>query len=428
VGGSGIRYETDDATDMEVKNLFDDVSGRITTYLSRADWEGTWPQSPAGTELIAPQAVLDSLAGFTFPNDPDAVAPTWGAKNGLNLIDLRGIPADDPRWQELLDQTVMDEFLKLMTSGAYNTLPMQSIGKPATVDLDGPAGLNSFMSGLQLTAYPSECVIAATWNTDLGKQMGEAMGEEGLNNNINGWYAPAMNIHRSPFAGRNFEYYSEDGVLSGKIAAAVVTGAQSKGMTTYIKHFALNDQEGNRLGGSEGLQGVITWANEQAMREIYFKPFEIAIKEGGSRGVMSSFNSIGALWAGGNRALMTDLLRTEWGFRGAAITDFNLYSYMRADQGLWAGNDFNLTFDYMNAVPKDTNSAAVQSALRKAVHNVAYATANSNAMNGVAAGAIFKVLTPTWRIIVWICSGVAGVVIILMVILAALRLRKKGSY
>ncbi|MDR1910096.1 MAG: glycoside hydrolase family 3 C-terminal domain-containing protein [Spirochaetaceae bacterium] len=419
---SGFRYETDEATGAEIQNRFDDVSGHIKTYLSRADWEGTWPAPPAGAGKIASDAIIKAVAAYVAAehNNSADEAPVFNANNGVQLINLRDLPYDEPLWDLLLDQLNIDEFLELFRTGAYNTAPMPSVSKPATTDLDGPAGISSFIGNTAATGYPTECVIAATWSKDIARRMGEAIGEEGLNGGVNGWYAPAMNTHRSPFAGRNFEYYSEDGVLGGEIAAGVVAGATSRGMITYIKHFAMNDQETNRVRDN----GLMTWANEQSMREIYFRPFEIAVKKGNPLGVMSSFNRIGTTWAGGSRALLTEILRNEWGFRGAVITDFNLYPYMDQDLAIRNGGDFMLTMRIPGFADKtltDSTSATAKIAIRSAAHNILYATVNSNAMNGVAPGAVFKAITPTW---VRLLIAADCVILALLVLLAFFKIKK----
>ncbi|MDR2741414.1 MAG: glycoside hydrolase family 3 C-terminal domain-containing protein [Treponema sp.] len=421
---SAIRYETDPATGEQISNRFDDVSGHIKVYLSRNDWEGTWPKPPGVQERTAGADVLEGAKPYVASehNNPADTAPVFNAKNNISLINLKGLPYDDPLWEPLLDQLDIGEFVELFKTGAYNTAAMPGVSKPVTRDLDGPAGLSAYVGNTSATAYPSECVIAATWNRDIARKMGEAVGEEGLHAEVHGWYAPAMNTHRSPFGGRNFEYYSEDGVLGGEIAAGVVSGSVSKGMITYIKHFALNDQEKNR--GEDN--GLMTWANEQAIREIYLRPFEIAVKKGGATAVMSSFNRIGVTWAGGSRALLTEVLRDEWGFRGSVITDFNLIPFMYPDQALRNGGDFMLTM-YMPPVydktPADITSPSAKLAIRNAAHNILYATVNSNAMNGIAPGVVFKAITPLWWTLLLAADGVIALFIAATAVFIVRRVR-----
>ncbi|GAA3231902.1 glycoside hydrolase family 3 C-terminal domain-containing protein [Oerskovia jenensis] len=421
---SDIVYSGDDhrATDLaEVTNQFDDVSAQFSAEptdgkilsMSRADFAGTFPKAPTADLLVADEAVQK---GFE-PWDLEAAAaafegekPTTGAPTELTLVDMRGLPKDDPKWDELLDAVSVGDMTSMLLNGAYQTAAIGSIAKPQTVEPDGPAGFSSFInSSINGVAYPSEFLIAQTWDVELGAAMGEMLGNEAMFKGINGWYAPAMNLHRSPFGGRNFEYYSEDPFLSGAMATSVANGAATKGVYTALKHFALNEQETNRVNN-----GIATWATEQTIREIYLKPFEMAVKgitmdvqyvsddEGtisettiGAGSIMSSFNRIGATWAGGSEALMTNVLRTEWGFEGFAISDFNLYPYMNPNQSISAGTDLTLTFQPSKSLG-DTTSAKAVSDIREATHNILFTVANSNAMNGLAPGATVTYTPPTW--------------------------------
>ncbi|HEY0188752.1 MAG TPA: glycoside hydrolase family 3 N-terminal domain-containing protein, partial [Cellulomonas sp.] len=422
---SDVVYSGDDhrSTDQaEVTNQFDDVSAHFSTEpaddgtilsLSRADFAGTFPTAPTGDQLLASDAVAEGFAAWDVEAEADAFEgdmPTTGADTDLSLIDLRGLAKDDPAWEELLDSLTVGDMTDMLLNGAYQTAAIGSIGKPQTTEPDGPAGFSSFInSSINGVAYPSELLIAQTWDVDLATAMGEMLGNEAMFKDINGWYAPAMNLHRSPFAGRNFEYYSEDPFLSGTMATAASDGAASKGMYTTLKHFAMNDQETNRVDN-----GIATWATEQTIRELYLKPFEMAVKnismevtyiadaDGttasttvGSTAVMSSFNRIGATWAGGSEALMTNVLRTEWGFEGFAITDFNLYPYMNPNQGISAGTDLTLTFQPSKSF-QDTSSAKAVTDIRSATHHILFTVANSNAMNGLAPGATVSYTPPTW--------------------------------
>ena len=396
-----------------VTNQFDDVTVEMDMVMSRADFAGTFPTAPDAASKTASDAVIGAFATYDVKaNQDESIAmPATEMDNGLALIDLRGLPYNDPTWQTLLDQLNMKQVEEMLLNGAYNTTALKSVAKPAAVDFDGPSGLNSFMTSLSCTAYPSEPIIAATFNTDLAYAMGEMVGNEGLDNDINGWYAPALNIHRSPFAGRNFEYYSEDALLSGIMGAAATEGAASKGMYAFLKHFALNDQEINRVNN-----GVATWADEQTMRENYFKPFEYAVKNAtqtvkyisddqgavsevemkATTAVMSSFNRLGGVWAGGSAPLLQNVLRDEWGFEGMVITDFNLYPYMVPDQGIANGSDLMLTFAPMKTL-EDTKSATAVSNMREATHNILYTVVNSNAMNGIAPGSIITYTEAPWE-------------------------------
>ncbi len=352
----------------------------------------------------------------------DVEMPTTGASNGLQLIDLRGVPKDDPLWDQLIDQVTIDEMVAVLNDGAYNTAEIPSIGKPKTSDPDGPAGFTSLMGSTGNCAWCSEVVMAQTWNKELMFRVGQMIGQEALASGYNGWYAPAMNTHRSPFAGRNFEYYSEDPVLGGEIAAQVVRGAASNGCYAYIKHFALNDQETNRTAH------IMTWATEQTIRECYLRPFEYCVKAGtiemkyisddqgtisttempACMAVMSSFNYIGTEWAGGRPSLMTGILREEWGFQGFAITDFNLYDYMNKNQGFYAGTDHMLTMAAISTPIEDTTSPAAVAAMRNSIKNICFVVANSNAMNGVAPGTVISYGLAPWQMVLYAASAVIG--------------------
>lgn len=368
-----IVYNEDNkrnSDEVAATNLFDDVAGDLT-YVSRADWEGTLPtkrteDKEASDELLS--AVYDVVIANN-DSDEDIVF----ADHELKLEDMIGLDYNDPKWDQLLEQISVKEMTKLIGFGGYATQEVGSIDKPLTSDLDGPAGINGLVNGVIGVQYCSEVVVSSTWNTDLARKMGEYFGEEAVANGVTGLYAPAVNIHRTPFSGRNFEYYSEDGLLSGKMGAAVVEGAKSKGVYCYVKHFAVNDQEDNRAG-------VLTWTNEQAMREIYLKAFEIPVKEGETTAMMSSFNRLGTTWAGGSYALLTTVLRDEWGFEGVVITDYDCEDYMNPDEAIRAGNDLMLTTtgDLPTELSTATNTG--KQAMRQATKNILYTVANSAGM------------------------------------------------
>jgi len=423
--------------DLVATNQFDDVSKELNS-MSRSDFEGTFPTAPTAEDLKANSAVLEAFAPYFVDDHIDSTQskPVTGEKNGVSLINMRGLDFDDPLWDTLLNQLTTEEILAVTISAAYNTGEIESVGKPATVDLDGPAGLNSFMgASLHGIAYPSAVVISSSFNKDLAFKMGEMLGNEGLFYGVNGWYGPAANIHRSPFAGRNFEYYSEDGVLSGKIAAKAIEGAASKGVYSFMKHFALNDQETNRTNN-----GVSTWADEQAIREIYLKPFEIAVKTArneikyisdndgtisqkeipATTAIMSSFNRVGGTWAGGSSALVQTVLRDEWGFTGFVLSDFNLYSHMNANQGLAAGTDLQLTMTGMKSYD-DEDSATTANYLRRAAHRLFYTVAHSNAMNGIIPGSTVKFTTAPWKI----GLIVFNIIMLLLIVLKTISYRNK---
>ena len=316
-------------------------------------------------------AYYDSTA---YDNAEDTM-PTLGSDNGLTLADLTGKAYDDPMWDQLLDQMSFEDMSLLVNLGGWQTAQIDSVGKVATSDCDGPAGVNNFITGTYGTPYPTEVLMAQTWNTDLLYDLGLAMGQEYADVNNYGVYGPAMNTHRSAFAGRNFEYYSEDGVLAGKLAAAQVNAMATKGTYNYIKHFALNDQETNRCAF------LLTYSNEQAIREIYLKPFELCIKnfDGTQIAVMSSFNWIGTVPACSNEDTLTTILRNEWGFQGMVITDYDgSYGYMITDHCVRTGNDLMLGFSSQASNQlTNTESATLNNALRTSCKNIMYTIANS---------------------------------------------------
>ena len=329
-------------------------------------------------------------------NNASDVMPTLGASNGLSMSDMRGKSYDDPSWEKFLDQLTLQEMTELIGTGGYQSIAVASVGKTQQIDCDGPASINNNFTGKASIGFPAGVVIAATWNTDLAKQFGRSIGRMADEMDVSGWYAPAMNIHRSAFAGRNFEYYSEDGFISGKMAANAILGAAESGVYAFMKHFALNDQETNRLAM------LCTWTNEQAMREIYLRPFELSVKEGGCRAVMSSFNYIGNKYAGATTELQNTVLRTEWGFRGMVLTDyFGGYGYQDADILIRNGNDFCLTpqmIEYSEVT--DKTSATSVLAMRQACKNILYTTANSRAYATDDMGGTAKWITVK-NIILW---------------------------
>lgn len=443
-----------DGEETEVANAFDDVSAGIfgtntyASYVSRKDFEGT-----LRTEYLddAERTLTDELKEELDESikrkytEPDAGKPwevagdapaTVPVNSGLSLRDMLydeagnyvgEVSFDDPRWETLLNEISLDEMKNLVGFGAFRTSEVKGVdgvvGKPLTVDSDGPSGFTSFLSESVVygtCAYQAECVMGSTWNVQLAEKMGELIGEEGLAGNekgdglpYSGWYAPAVNIHRSPFAGRNWEYYSEDGLLSGKFAAGVIKGAGKKGVYCYVKHFAVNDQETDRE-----YNGILVWANEQSMREIYLYPFEIAVKEGGATGMMSSFNRLGMKWAGGSYALLTQVLRDEWGFHGSVITDYSLNTYTHVDEMIRAGGDLFLTQDVKTFGMED--DATQIAMLRQSTKNILYMVANSSAMSISTDG----YLRPVWQIVM-ICVDIVIVAALALWGMFAVRSVKK---
>ena len=419
-----IKYDEDNARSTDAQaavNHFDYAEGEVT-YLSRADGFANYAEATAAPESYSMSDDVKAAFinnGVYDPekyNDASDEMPTTGAKNGMTLADLRGASYDDERWETLLDQLTISDMDTMIALGGYQTAAAASVDKASTVDCDGPASINNNFTGVGSVGFPSAVMIASTWNTDLALEFGESIGKMADEMNVSGWYAPAMNTHRSAFAGRNFEYYSEDGVLAGRIAANAVIGAEKHGVYAYIKHFALNDQETNRN------VMLCTWANEQSIREIYLKPFEIAVKDGGAKAVMSSFNYIGAEWAGASSALCNTVLRDEWGFRGFVLTDyFGVYGYMNSDQAIRGGTDCMLvSYDTETNHVKDTSSATSVKAMRQACKNIMYTVVNSRAYEPEN----LNTGLPTWQIMAIAIDVVLGAAIIGLEVLTVKSYRK----
>lgn len=376
------------------------------TYLSRRDGFANYEEAVKAPESFEVQGEV--LGNGTYNpedyNNPDDVMPATGAKNGMELFELRGADYDDERWDTLLDQVTVEEMVELIAYGGHQTAAVNSVKKVRTLDTDGPAGVNSSTLGIFGTGYCSEILIAQTWNEELAKKAAEGMCREFSDYNVTGWYAPSMNLHRSAFGGRNFEYFSEDSLLSSKMALAEVSAAVEMGIYPYIKHFALNEQEINRNAL------LCTWITEQSARELYFKPFEYCVKnvEKGKLAVMSSYNYIGTEWAGGCSALLNDILRGEWGFKGMVLSDyFGNYGYMDADRAVRGGTDLMLGTAGNDAIMTDLSATSVI-AMRQALKNVFYVTVNSAAYENYVPGSI-----PSWMQTMYVIDAILAVLIIL---------------
>ena len=368
--------------DTAATNVFEDAKGDVT-YLSRADHFANYEEAtaaPASAELGEPYVseyhLNSNFDKTTYLNDED-VMPTTGADNGLTLADMRDADYDDPRWEKLLDQLTVDEMANMIAMAGYQTAAMDSVGKVATLDFDGPAAINNNFTGVGSIGFPIEVVVASTWNKELAQAWGECMGKISQEMGAEGWYAPGMNTHRTAFGARNYEYFSEDGVLAGNMGAKAVEGARKYGVYSYIKHFAM--YEGNA-------KMVSVWSNEQAIREIYLKPFEISVKQGGANAVMVSWSFLGDKWTGECSNLMNTVLREEWGFRGMALTDFfrnNGHGFMNADAALANGVDVMLsTFngEENNVANPEHPTSVLQ--MRNACKNVMYTVVSSWAYDG----------------------------------------------
>lgn len=424
------EYITQAGTGSPYSNHFEDSLLADGVYLSRTDWSvvdnGTliYQNGKSGqgvSSVMAADGVVytHTVSGETLealessgwassgnPNDPSDTSVYAGFETGalkeLSLEDLQGLAYDDPQWEQLLNQLSLSDLSALFAKGGYGTLAIESVGKPETKEYDGPARILNLYSGESTYVFPAECMMAATWNTELIAEVGNCIGDQCLLDGIAGWYAPAMNIHRTAFSGRNFEYYSEDPILSGKMAASEVQGVQAKGVYAYIKHFALNDQESNR--GANGRYAA--FAGEQAIREIYLKPFQLAVEEGGARGVMASMNRIGCRPAIAHYGLLTQTLRDEWGFRGIVVTDYiSSLAPQDAEAGIAAGLDLQL-ITFSNPLSEESlGLPGVQSQLRETAHHVLYVQANSLAMNAYDYG------MPVYLILLIALSTVAALYI-----------------
>lgn len=378
---SDVVYKDGRSTDaVAPTNQFAHAENDVI-YLSRADGFSNYEEATAAPASLSMseenKAAFLNNANYNPEdyNNSDDIMPATGVKNGIKLVEMRGLDYEDAKWDTFLDQLTMAEMTELIAMGGYQTAPISSIEKVQTYDCDGPASINNNFTGQGSIGFAGTVLMASTWNTDTVYKFGSSIGCMADELDVSGWYAPAMNIHRSAFSGRNFEYYSEDAVLSGKLAAQAVQGAETHDVYAYIKHFALNDQETNRN------TMLCTWSNEQAIREIYLRPFELAVKEGGADAVMSSFNYLGTEWAGASNALCNTVLRDEWGFKGMVLTDyFGVYGYMDADQAIRNGTDFCLV-NYpteTNYLTDQTSATGVQAA-RQATKNILYTVVNSRA-------------------------------------------------
>jgi beta-glucosidase len=423
-------YALSQATGNEITNQFEEADINYYDpefkYLSRSNWAGTWPTTYRDGAFAASEELLKNLEISFQENETieDPITNTISDEFGkLNAATLIGTDYNDSLWDVLVQQMSVEELDKLVRIGGYSTSNVESIQLPATVDKDGPAGISgTLVGGENGTSYPPEVVIASTWNLELAEEFGKCIGEDSLALKVTVWYAPASNIHRSPYSGRNFEYYSEDSFISGKMAASTVKGAQSKGVVVTVKHFAVNDQETNRMGGA-------MFANEQSIRQLYLLPFEIAVREGDALGMMASMNRIGSRWTGGHYGLMTSTLREEWGFEGFVVTDqasFSVFAYEDLREGLEAGTDLWLNTDAsLWALSEDQMTPTVLTNMQRAAKNVVYAITNSNAMNGISSGSKVVSVMPLWKKGLVAANVVVGILVAFTFIFVTMRLVKQ---
>ena len=388
---------------VDLANYVDDV-----VYLSRSDWQNTWPSYGADHPSLT--VTSEMLADYAVKHiaDPNSTMPTTGANNGLTLASMIGVEKDHESWDLLLDQMTAEEMMSLVENGGYYTIMVKSINKPKTLDKDGPSGITStLIGGIGCFGFPIEMLVACSWNEEMSQRLGELVGEDGLMAQVAGWYAPGLNTHRNPFNGRNYEYYSEDPVLGSKIGTAVTKGCQSRGTYVYIKHFAMDDQ---------GTGGAYTFANEQAVREIYLRQFEETVTVGHAHAAMTNNGNVGMTWCGRNASMMTQVLRNEWGFDGFVISDqatgfrsekLDMYDGLAAGTDLWL-NSAAGSWVYEGY----QNDATFMNLLRNACKDILYTVANSNAMNGIGANTKVVYKMPAWQKALIAVDVVAGILLV----------------
>lgn len=400
-------------------NRFQEAEGTVT-YLSRENSFANYAEAAAEPVSYTLEGTVEAHGTYNPEehNNADDEMPVTGAKNGLTLNDMKGLDYDDPKWEELLDQVTIEEMVNLIGFGGFQTVAVKSVDKISTMDTDGPAGVNYFMTSSFGTGYCSELLLAQTWNVDLAYQLGEGICRELTDFGFDGWYGPSMNLHRSAFGGRNFEYYSEDGVLSAGMAQAETQAAFDADVYPYLKHFILNEQETNRNAL------LCTWFTEQSLRELYAKPFEESVKsnEDSALAIMSSYNFLGTTWAAEHTGLLNDVLRTEWGFRGMVLSDyFGNYGYMDADRAVRGGTDIMLGTAGNDAIMTDDESATSVIAMRQATKNIFYTVVNSGAYDDYTPGQIAD-----WMKILYGVDAALAVILIGLEILAIRSYKKKG--
>jgi len=431
-----LTYSKSAATGYAVTNQFEEADANYyddCTYLSRSDWQATMPVGAyKGGSWTASDKMISDLNWYRADeviNDSSKTLPAQGSTaTNYKVTDLTEADYEDERWAQMITQLGWSQVTRLVRMGGYSTIQIDAIGLPATQDKDGPSGVSgTLVGGTSTMAWPTEVVMASTWNVELLERMGELIGEDSIGAGITGWYAPGANIHRSPYSGRNFEYYSEDGFLSGKLGAAEMRGVRSKGVIAYMKHFALNDQETDRYGNA-------IFANEQSIREIYLKGFELITTEGGANAAMAAMNRIGTRWAGAHKGLMTEVLRNEWGFEGMVITDQASVSamfYQDMISGLWAGTDLwlNTNTTYWS-LDDYRNNATVMSYVHRAAKNIVYAITNSNAVQDYGSGTTGMTGLAAWQIALYVVDGVLGAACVVGIVIPTIALvqgRKAGE-
>lgn len=420
-------YAVSTETGNAIENQFDfaDINryeGRgdnSVTYVTRNDWNGTFPTASA-TLTVTDTMAEDLASDKGITEEEGAETPTYGADNSLNLVKVRGEEYDSENWDLLLDQMSFEEQSYLITNGQMTTVSVESVSKPQTHEGDGPTGYTYSEGGRSM---PCEGIMAATYNKELIEKIGDCIAEDALVSDITGLYANAVNIHRSPFGGRGAEYYSEDPYLSGIASMNEINGIQANGVIVHVKHIAFNDMEDQR-------SGICVWLNEQEAREIMLVPFEYSLSpsKGNGHAVMSGFNRVGTIWAGASGNLLENVMRDEWGFDGYCITDMassNGASYMSYEDGLMNGTDLWLGSGSTSTLSSYSGSATYSQHMREASHRILYVVANySIAMNGYASETGLTVTTPWWQTTIIACIAVFAVLTAGSVALYAVSLYK----
>lgn len=404
-------------------DVYSDYDSSVV-YLSRQDWVGTWPEPLGGDDktLEASAELIEALKPEEVPEDPNAVMPTFNADNGLTLASLIGVDYNSEYWDLLLDQMSPEEMNNLVAAGGFATIAIESISKPATAEKDGPAGVSStLIGGVGCFGYPIPMVFSSTWNIELQSQLGFYFANDAILSKIPGIYCPSINMHRTPFSGRNFEYYSEDSFQTGAFAATLTKVMREKGVYCYAKHFALNDQELNRSCAA-------TFATEQTIREIYLRPFEMAVRDGNASAIMVSQNRVGVTWSGGDYNLLTNVLRGEWGFVGHVVTDHKS-SYAEDYNGrtsVHAGLDLYHASAGTFEIPNCEDSATVMNDLRRACHNILYNVANSLVMNNISADAKVIPVMPIWEKVLIAVDCIVGAAMVAGAVFMAIKMVKNA--
>ncbi len=407
---------------------YDGIEESGVRYVSRNDWEGTWPTAPVELSVSTEKMSADLSSYKAIAEDEDAKMPTHGVASGLTLAMLRSddtqtIAYDDPLWEQLLDQMTFSEQALLVTDGSFSTKAISSVALSGTAEQDGPTGVVGSVNSL---SFPSEGIWASTFNTELIAKVGDALAEDARINDLQGLYLPGINIHRTPFGGRTHEYFSEDPFLTGIAAEAEIKAVQAKGVIVHVKHYIFNDEEAQR-------NGICIWLGEQSAREIYLKPWEYAVKpsRGNAHAIMTSFNRAGCLWTSASSELMDEILRGEMGFDGYAITDMassNAAYFMTYVDGFMNGTDLYLGAGSETALDAYKNSPTFAGRVRESAHRLLYVIGNySAAMNGISSSLQIVTVMPWWQIALYCLLGASAAFFALSMLMTAVSLQKQRA-